>query len=143
MALLGGACKMGGGIAVPLFTDDPYGLLDSYPQPATARIEMSADGAIEGFKGGGSIGDIGRWDGGSGSLDRSDYDFRLDHISGSLSGTCDSQDVWIAGSTAPSWCVHVAVPIGLERFEGTLRVRPSGGGADFDTANVQLEADLS
>lgn len=138
MAMEGAAAAPGS----PMFTGDPYNVFDTYPQPAIAGIEIDVDGGIEGFKGAGNIGDIGRWDGG-GSFVRADYDFRVDLTTGTLSNDWDAEGVWHPGTSLVSFGVHVPVPIGLKRAIGTLRMRPTGGGVDIDTAPIQLEGDLT
>lgn len=144
MPLLGGAGKMGAGVASgdPRFTSDPYVVIDFrvFPTDALAGIEIDSDGGIEAFKSSGNQGDIGRWDNGLGTLDRADYDFRLDIISGSANWSgSDAVNTWIAGTSLIAWAAE-ELGFGEESFSATLRIRPTGGGADFDTASVTCTA---
>lgn len=148
--LLGGACKLSSVVASspdPRFTGDPYSVVDLTINPidALAGIEIDVDGAIEEFINAGNQGDIGRWDNGLMSLDRSDFDFRADKISGDdldTTGLGKPQNTWILGSAFPVFQVRVT-NFGSDIFVGTLRVRPTGGGGDLDTASLRLEAESS
>ena len=132
------------GPSMPFFTGPtPYLEADSYPAPATAGIEVDADGGVETFTSAGNQGDIGRWDGG-GSFNAADYDFRMDFISGTLDGASDPLGVWLNSGfgVIGAWFVQVEI-FGINNFQGTLRMRPAGGGADIDTKLVQLFSELT
>jgi len=125
----------------PVFESDPYDIFNgqSSPTDAGAEMEIQADGDVFSFRTPGVNFRVGGW--GNPSLDISDFDFRLDTISGTLNFPgSDAADTWIAGSTIPRWGVE-ETGFGTTTFTGTLRVRPSGGGDDFDTAAVSLEAE--
>lgn len=129
------------GIPQPAFVSDPFTVFDSVPGgPAQAGIEIDGDGGVEAIKEAGNQGDIGRWDNNL-SLTKSDYQFRLDTTSGTLNapGT-DPADTWLTASTGTDF-FGIRELASIKVFSGTLRVRPSGGGADFDTASVSLSAD--
>jgi hypothetical protein len=149
--LLGGACKLSdAGVAPsgdPRFTGDPYSVVDLTVNPidALAAVDIVADGSIDALINAGNQGAIGRWDNGLMSLNRNDFDFRADKISGDDLDTSfpgDPQNTWILGSTAPVFQVKVTGS-GSDIFVGTLRIRPTGGGADHDTASLRLEAESS
>jgi hypothetical protein len=149
MPLLGGAGKMGAGVASgdPRFTNDPYNV-QSFTMPPTepdalAGIEIDADGGIESFLSsveGGNQGDIGRWDNGLGTLDIADYDFRFDVTSGAVNGISFAANTWHPGSGG---LINFSVTenFGVQTATGTLRMRPAGGGADIDTASLTLGAE--
>ena len=125
--------------ASPMFTGDPFQAQDFGFGFVEAGIEIDADGGIEAFNSGGNLGDIGRWDGG-GSFVRADFDFRADKSSGF--GNLDApfvQSVWYAGSSLISF--KVSNSFSVDNWSGTLRMRPTGGGSDIDTASLQLTAE--
>jgi hypothetical protein len=137
---------MGGGVTSgePRFTNDPYFAVDFqiFPTDALAGIEVDADGAIERFTSTGNQGDIGRWDNGLGTLNKADYQFRLDTISGSVEVGSDPVDTWLAASAGLNFWRVREQGIGTERFTGTLRVRLAVSPfTEYDTASVNpLEA---
>ena len=128
----------------PLFTSDPFQAFDSYPSPANAGIEIEADGTITRFTSTTNNILIGRWDGGCGSLDRADYDFRADRTGGS--GDFDGfwkEGIWYPGSGLISFSL-LFTGFGIKRIFYTLRMRPTGGGVDIDTApGCDIELDLT
>jgi hypothetical protein len=136
------------GLIVPEFTGDPYLVLDVAvsPSDAMAGIEIDADGAIEAFKQAGNQGDIGRWDGGAGTLSKVDYQFRLDTVStqgAGLAAGSDAVDSWLAASAALDswWCDEDA--LGTDQFVGTLRVRLAASPfTEYDTASLTLTASV-
>lgn len=147
MPLLGGACKFAGAPAPaggPRFTGGPYEVLDFDTPPglALSGIEIDADGGIEGFNdSSGNLGDIGRWDNGLGTLTKSDYQFRLDVISGILASGSDATDTWLPASAGlNSW--FASTSFGIRDFEGTLRVRLAVSPfTEYDSESVNLYAE--
>ena len=138
----GGAAAAGGaGAAVPEFSGDPYTVFDGniFPNDSRAGIEVDADGAIEAFIQSGNQGDIGRWDGNN-SLNKADYQFRLDTTSGNIDAG-DATDTWLAASGGlNSWQV-IETGLGTETFTGTLRVRLAVSPfTEYDSASVNLTA---
>jgi hypothetical protein len=136
---------LGGGPAIipsPIFTGDPFIVFDSYPSPATAGFEIDLNGDIQSFDSGGPGPVIGKWDP-SGTLTRADYDFRCDVTTGGDFDGTYKKDIWYPGTTLISFLVSVPSPIALHRIIGTLRMRPTGGGVDIDTAPINLEVDLT
>lgn len=127
----------------PRFTGDPFNASDFAipPTDAGARILLQGDGDVQRVLDNGADPVIGTW--GDGTLNITDYDFRLDTTSGSLNypGT-QAADVWVSGAANIYWGVE-ETGIGAQNFTGTLRVRPSGGGSDFDTASVSLTAEAT
>ena len=148
--LLGGAAKLAGAAGSspdPRFTGDPYNVVDLQinPNDALAAIDIAADGSIDEIIEAGNQGDIGRWDNGLMSLNRNDFDFRADKISGDsldTTGSGDPENTWILGSTAPRFQTRVTGS-GRKVFVGTLRMRDTGGGGDHDTASLRLETESS
>lgn len=145
MPLLGGACKLGASAApggFPQFIGDPYVVqhFPLFPNDALAGIEVDADGGIEAYKFTGNQGDIGRWDGGA-SLDKADYQFRLDTITGNIDGGY-ATDVWLAAQPGfHNWDV-LETGAGNEFFTGTLRVRLAiSPFTEYDSASVSLYAE--
>lgn len=135
MPLLGGAGKMGGGSTAnePRFTGGNFVANDFATPPfeATAEIELLGDGTVWRRLGQGSDAQIGRWDNGLGTLTIGDYDFRADIVAGSPNSPgSESANVWIVGHVM-RWGVEEDAAI--SNFNFTLRVRPTGGGADYDT----------
>lgn len=130
----------GGGMGVPKFTGDPYLVTDAAGSPpAEAEVLLQTGGGVRGIRLNLADQTLGSWMGSG--LDITDYDFRLDTISGSLNsiGT-QAADTWITGFANMYWGVREAGS-GVTTFTGTLRVRPTGGGADIDTAGVVLNAE--
>lgn len=128
--------------AVPEFTGDPYSVTDIVlpPTDAGARIQLLANGNVQGFRDNGADPILGTWGAG---LTISDYDFRWDIISGSLSYTgTQAGNTWITGFANMYWGVE-ETGIGISQCTGTLRVRPTGGGSDFDTASVSVTAEAT
>lgn len=144
MPLLGGAVKLAGNkiAGTPLFTSDPYAVSDitAFPQgpAAQARLEIRANGTVYGVRGGGTDFLAGRWDASLFTLTKADYQFRLDTISGSLTGG-DAADTWIAANSGTDlWEVLVAGQ-GIEQFTGTIRVRLGVSPfTEYDSASVSL-----
>lgn len=135
-----------GGAGDPAFTGDPYNVTDITlpPTDAGARILLQGDGDIQALRDQGADPVIGTWDNGQGGiLDITDFDFRLDTISGSLgySGG-EAADTWISGAANIYWGVQ-ETGVGITSFTGTFRIRPAGGGSDFDTASVSLTAEAT
>lgn len=141
MGAAGAAAASGAGAAVPEFSGDPYTELDFqiFPNDARAGIEVDADGAIETYIQAGNQGDAGRWDGNN-SLNKADYQFRMDTVSGSTTGG-DATDTWLAASGGlNSWEVFEG-GLGVESFSGTLRVRLAVSPfTEYDSASVTLNA---
>ncbi len=130
----------GGGGSNVNFTGDPYFVIDaSAGPPAEAEIQLTAAGGVNGLRLNLPDQLIGSWF----TLPElmSNYDFRLDTTSGSLSSPgSQSADTWINGFPNMFWGVREN-GVGISSFTGTLRVRPAGGGADIDTASVSLQAE--
>ena len=144
MPLLGGAAKLSGqGIPSgnPQFVSDPYLVSDFKLAPglACAKLELNSDGTIRGVRCGFSSFALGRWDNSLGTLTIGDYDFRVDKITGDSLNSDLAQDTWFAGRHLMKFGIDISG--GTKNFEGTIRVRPTGGGADFDTASVNLSAE--
>lgn len=148
MPLLGGATKLsGGGVPSgnPAFTSKPYQVDDIAlpPLDAAASVELRGNGQVWELRR--QFGDqqIGRWDNNLGTLTISDFDFRMDTVTGTLNrpGT-QAADTWINGFSNMFWGVR-EFGIGVEFFEGNLRVRPAGGGSDFDIVGVELRAEAT
>lgn len=134
------------GPAVPEFSGDPYNHFDIVlpPTDALVGIEIDADGGIEWFDSGGNNGDTGRWDGNA-TLNKADYQFRLDTSVGSINwGPSDSTDIWLPASAGLNvWAVE-ETGIGISTFSGTLRVRLAVAPfTEFDTASVMLQAEAT
>lgn len=150
MPLLGGACKFLQPVAAgdPRFTGDPYVVFDyEYPRPPNpiAGIEVDADGGIEKFISSGNQGDFGRWDNGIGTLNKADYQFRLDTFSEGgrgLFGASDPVDVWLPASAGlHAWWVEVDAGF-TASYAGLLRVRLAVSPfTEFDSASVNLSAE--
>lgn len=138
MPLLGGACKMSAGIAsgAPAFVSSPYTVIDFRLAPllACAKLELRSNGELWGVRCGLASFQVGRWDNGLGTLTIGDYDFRVDKVSGADLNSDLSQNTWHAGVNLMKFGVEQAN--GTIQFTGTIRVRPSGGGADLDSATV-------
>jgi len=127
----------------PLFTSSPWFVGDSYPSPALAGIEIEADGTITRFTSTTSNILVGRWDGGCGILDRADYDFRADRISGAADfDGANKESIWYSGVGLVAYSL-LFVGFGVKSISSTLRVRPTGGGVDIDTAPLSIELDLT
>ena len=128
----------------PVFTSDPYLPSDSYPSPATAGIEIEADGTITRYTSTTNNILVGRWDGGCGTLNRADYDFRADRTAFSSDfDTSNKQGIWYPGTSLIAFGLTFT-GFGIERIQFTLRMRPTGGGVDIDTApNNLIELDLT
>jgi hypothetical protein len=128
----------GGGPSSPAFTGDPFSVFSFDPSEATAGIDIESGGNIGAFDEDGALPDIGTWDGG-GSFVKADFDFRADKISGIGSlNSPNLQGIWYPGSGSIQFKV---ITTSVKNWVGTLRMRPTGGGADIDTASLQLEAD--
>lgn len=128
----------------PRFTSDPWFPFDSYPSPAQAGIEIESNGTITRYTSTTNNILVGRWDGGCGTLDRADYDFRADRTAFSSDfDTFWKQGIWYPGSGFISFGLEFT-GFGIKKIEFTLRMRPTGGGADIDTApNNLIELDLT
>jgi len=128
--------------AVPQFTGDPYTAVDIILNPldAGARIQLNQAGnTVRRLLDNGPDVDIGNW--GDGSLDITDFDFRIDTTSGTPTYTgTQAADVWVSGASGIFWGSE-ETGLGIQSFVGTLRVRPSGGGSDFDTATATMTAE--
>jgi hypothetical protein len=125
-----------------MFNKSLYNAFDTYPSPANAGIEIEADGTITRFTSTTNNILIGRWDAG-GPLVRADYDFRADRISGA--GDFDGANkkgIWYPGSSLVAFSL-LFVGFGVKNIDATLRMRPTGGGADIDTATLDIELDLT
>ena len=126
-----------------MFISDPFAAFDSYPVPANAGIEIEANGTITRFTSTANNILIGRWDGGCGTLDRADYDFRADRTGGT--GDFDGankQGIWYPGTSLIAYSLFFN-GFGIEQIFYTLRMRPTGGGVDIDTASGSIVLDLS
>ncbi len=122
------------------FLGAPYLVTDAAAgPPAEAEIQLQADGDVRGVRLNLPDFDDGTWYTSPELM--SDYDFRLDTTSGSLNspGT-QAADTWINGFANMYWGVRENGS-GITAFNGTLRVRPAGGGADISTAIVSLSAE--
>ena len=139
MPILGGAAKLSGqGVpgGDPAFVSDPYTVIDFRLTPATAcaKLELRANGEIWGIRCGLSSFLEGRWDNSLGTLTIGDYDFRVDKTGGDDLNSDLSQNAWHAGVNLMKFGVEVSDS--TISFQGTIRVRPTGGGADLDSATV-------
>jgi hypothetical protein len=135
MAILPGAPN-------PEFTSDPYNVSDFAipPDDASASIQLNqTSNRVRQLRTDSPDGDIGFW--GDGTLIITDWDFRLDTSIGNLD-IGQAADVWIVGFNGMFWGVQ-ETGMSTEIFTGTLRVRPTGGGADIDTAPVSLTAEAT
>ena len=124
---------------MPQFTGDPYQAEDLDAGLAQAGIKINADGTIQKVVQGAPLAILGRWDGGVGSLTRSDYDFRADKVTGS--GTLNggyNQGVWYNGVSIIEFSISTA---DRRVWNGTVRVRPAGGGSDIDTAPLSIDVE--
>lgn len=108
--------------------------------PAEAEIRLNQSGnSVNGIRLNLPDSLLGTW--GSGLLDITDYDFRWDITSGSLNSPgSQAGNTWITGFDGMYWGVRENGS-GITACNGTLRVRPAGGGADFDTAIVSVVAE--
>lgn len=125
----------------PSFLSDPYAIFDATGTPSLSRasLRLDADGKVRQIRQNQADGDIGFW--GSG-LTISDYDFMMEQITGSVSAVgTQALDVWIQGFGGMYWGVETT--FGTPNFTATLRVRPFGGGADFDTAFCDVNAEAT
>jgi hypothetical protein len=138
MPLLGGATKLSTQPAPsgnPNFTGDPYSVFSSNvygggsPIDVFAGYEIDADGAIEAFTNNGNEGDVGRWDSGLGSLNKADYQFRFDKVSGLGS----------EGPLSDPWGVWLPATAGLNVFS----IRITGNGNRTVTGNVRVRLAVS
>lgn len=139
MPLLGGACKLSvvtAPVNEPRFTSDPYSVFAFTLAPglSAAKLELRSNGEIWGVRISGADILVGRWDNSLGTLTIGDYDFRCDKTSGADLNSDLSQNTWHAGVNLMKFGVEVTN--GTRIFGGTIRVRPTGGGADFDSATV-------
>lgn len=116
----------------PEFTDDPYLVQEQSTPIGICGINFSGDGHIYEFDNGGIGGIIGDWDS-TGLLDIADYDFRADPVStDTILVLPYQQNIWHFGGIGPP-SFHIAT--GTNKFWiGTIRIRPTGGGADIDTS---------
>jgi len=129
-------------ICTPQFIGDPYEAFDSYPSPARPGIEIETDGTITRFTSTTNNILIGRWDGGCGTLNMADYDFRIDGGPGTPDPIEYPEGVWHPGVNTIFWLLNV-VGSGLQIYTGTIKIRPTGGGDTIDIATVTIEADLT
>jgi hypothetical protein len=128
-----------------MFTSDPYTVIDINlpPTDALAGIEVDADGGIEKYINAGNQGDIGRWDNGLMSLDKSDYQFRLDTITGTTDNG-DALDTWLPAIAGFNHWDREVTGTGNKNFTGTLRMRLAiSPFTEFDTAAVTLHAEAT
>lgn len=147
MPLLGGAVKLAGNkvAGTPLFTSDPYAVVDITQFPsgpaAQARMEIRANGTVYAVRSGGTDFLLGRWDAGLFTLNKANYQFRLDLLSGGLTGG-DAINSWIAANSGTDlWEVLVATT-GIEDFTGTIRIRLGVSPfTEYDSASVSLYAE--
>lgn len=148
MPLLGGASKLSQSMVMatdPRFTNKPYTIFDFAlpPLDAGCRLQLRGDGTVWALRDQALDINIGRWDNGLGTLTLGDYDLRMDTVSGSLGYTGgESADVWVPGVVNMFWGVQ-ETGIGISDFEGNLRIRPSGGGSDFDIVGVTMMAEAT
>ena len=105
---------------------------------AEAGIRTQSDGTIDRLDSNSPQADVGTWY--TGGATAADYDIRLDYVSGDHINSGDAEDTWFNANSQRSWSVVAAMGFNTEVFSGTLRVRPTGGGADIDTATVDLSA---
>lgn len=127
----------------PAFTSDPYFIVDAAGgPPAEAELQLLSTGNVRSIRLNLPDTTIGTWDNGQGGvLTISDYDFLMATTSGSLNSPGSQlADTWITGFSSMYWGVRED-GAGITNFTGTLRMRPTGGGADIDTASVSLQAE--
>lgn len=108
------------------------------PNPAQADMRINGDGTIDRLILG-SPTQLASWiQNPLPSFDPTDFDFRLDLITGVLRAASDSTGVWIAGGAGviATWGQEELSPPGIDMWTGTFRMRPSGGGADLITTGV-------
>jgi len=144
MPILGGACKLNQELGTdPKFSARSFSIEDTSDLnfDAEASFQLRSDGTIWRIRDFQPDDQIGRWDNGIGSLTISDYDFRMSTTSGS-SNTGSSTDVWILGVNLLSWGVRIisGITSSPQNYEGEIQVRPTGGGANYDVADVTLLA---
>lgn len=147
MPLLGGAVKLAGNkiAGAPAFVSDPYSvssfsLFPTGPNPAFAGIEIDADGGIERNVHTSFPSDIGRWDNGLFTLNKADFQFRLDTIGGSID-VGDATDVWLPASAGLNYW-RIEESFGYQIFTGTLRVRlATSPFTEYDSASLTLETE--
>jgi len=122
------------------YTYSDFALPPGEPE-AGCIIELDFDGSMDLVRiAGSNVPNISRWDGNN-TLDEADYDFRLDVSVGSFNwGPGDPVNTWLLGSAMGgfyAWGVS-ETGIGTQVGVGTLRIRPTGGGADITTASLSL-----
>lgn len=147
MPLLGGACKFVADhvAGVPAFISDPYSvssfsLFPTGPNPAFAGIEVDADGGIERIVHDSAAFDIGRWDNNLYTLNKADFQFRLDTIGGTID-IGDATDVWLPASAGLNFW-RIEETFGYQVFTGTLRVRlATSPFTEYDSASLSLETE--
>ena len=134
------------GIQTPAFVINfnaaGYSVFDFGIPPGDARstIELRANGDVWRTRLNSSNGVIGTWATGSG-FDANDYDFRwVGGVQDPNWGPSDPIDTWINGGATITWGIE-ETGIGTSQCDGTLQIRPAGGGSTIDTATVNLEAE--
>lgn len=131
---------MGGGPGFSIqFSAANYQVNDFGIPPGDARstINLNGNGNIEMTRLNASNGVIGTWATGTG-FDPNDYDVMWQSSGSNPNwGPSDPIDTWINGSVGVMgiWGEE-ETGIGSSSANGTLRIRPAGGGADIDTATV-------
>jgi hypothetical protein len=107
------------------------------PTDALATVDLLNSGLIDGT--GNAQSPSGQWLWNSASA--ANYDVRLDPTAGTFNWAGgDPVNTWLNGATSRSWGVE-ETGLGITTATGTLRIRPTGGGADIDTASVTLTAE--
>ena len=123
------------------FLASGYAKLDFtiWPKDAICGIELDADGSMDWLTSDGTVQNHSYW--ATGTFTATDYDVRLEDNDGGdtlTSGSLD-YDTWYQMSTTRAWYVTVE-GTGEKQLRGTLEIRPTGGGADIDTASCVCTA---
>jgi len=107
---------------------------------------IQADGTVDLIRNGlADIAPAGRWDNGLGTLDKFDYQFRLDFISGDPLvydppfDSAENDNVWLlASASAQFWAIEE--DFGTAEAVCTLRIRDKNTLVEIDTASVTIGA---
>lgn len=111
------------------------------PTDSLSGFELDTDGTIDKLDTDGPTLNVGTW--ATGTFTATDYDVMLeDNLGGVAVGSGSlAYDTWYQMSGTRAW--WSAVPgTGDRRVKGTWRIRPTGGGADIDTAVFQATASV-
>ena len=129
------------------FTSAPYNIVDFVADPAdsSAEIRVNPNGTVESRTGGGAWGKSGDWYiGGNGGPKVPDDPSLWEIIATTQTGSnTDTGTIGTAEnlSSARSWGITQTV-IGTKTWDGSWTIRLAGGGADQDTTDVDLFAQV-